>query len=141
MSETRALSNLAARCFKSHGPILHVGGASVAELSNRYGTPLFLYDRNALDRRLDALAAALPHFEIFYSVKANPTLAILRHFVLRGCGLEIASAGEFMQALAAGCHPESIFMAGPGKTNSDLELALSGNIGEIHIESAGEAAR
>ena len=34
-----------------------------------------------------------------------------------------------MQALAAGCHPESIFMAGPAKTDSDLELVLSGNIG------------
>ena len=141
MSETRALSNLAARCFKSHGPVLHVGGASVAELSNRYGTPLFLYDRNALDRRLDALAAALPHFEVFYSVKANPTLAILRHFVLRGCGLEIASAGEFMQALAAGCPADRIFFAGPGKTDSEFDVTISGNVGEIHIESPREAAR
>src|SRR5437016_9659574 len=141
MSETRALSNLAARCFKSHGPVLHVGGASVAELSNRYGTPLFLYDRNALDRRLDALAAALPHFEVFYSVKANPNLAILRHFVLRGCGLEVASAGEFMQALSAGCRPESIIMAGPGKTEADLQLVLSSNIGEVHVESISEVAR
>src|SRR2546422_11510442 len=123
MSDTRALSNLAARCFKSHGPVLHVGGASVAELSNRYGTPLFLYDRNALDRRLDALAAALPHFEIFYSVKANPTLAILRHFVLRGCGLQIASAGGFLEALAAGCTADTIFFAGPGEKGRELELA------------------
>src|SRR2546426_3860053 len=126
MSETRALSNLAARCFKSHGPVLHVGGASVAELSNRYGTPLFLYDRNALDRRLDALAAALPHFEIFYSVKANPTLAILRHFVLRGCGLEIASAGGFMMAVAAGCAPDPTLFPGPGKTDREFGVTFIG---------------
>jgi diaminopimelate decarboxylase len=141
MSEVKTLANLAARCFKSHGPVLHVGGASVAELANRYGTPLFLYDRSALDRKLDALAAVFPQFEIFYSVKANPTLAILRHFVLRGCGLEIASAGEFMQALAAGCPAERIFFAGPGKTDSEFDLTISGNIGEIHIESPREAGR
>src|SRR6267142_1293863 len=40
MSEAQALVNLAARCFKSRGPVLHVGGASVAELANRYGTPV-----------------------------------------------------------------------------------------------------
>ncbi|HYR88034.1 MAG TPA: type III PLP-dependent enzyme [Terriglobia bacterium] len=137
----QALVNLAARCFNSYGPVLHVGGASVAELANRYGTPLFLYDRNALDRRLDALEAAFPHFEIFYSVKANPTLAFLRHFVLRGCGLEIASAGEFIQALAAGCPPERIFFAGPGKTDGELDLTVSGNVGEIHVESPREAER
>jgi diaminopimelate decarboxylase len=141
MNEAELLANLAARCFRSHGPVLHVGGASVGELAHRYGTPLFLYDRSALDRKFDALTAAFPQFEIFYSVKANPTLAILRHFVLRGCGLEIASGGEFMQAMAAGCPAERIFFAGPGKTDSELDLAISGNVGEIHIESAREAAR
>src|SRR3989441_2339519 len=141
MSETRALSNLAARCFKSHGPVLHVGGASVAELSNRYGTPLFLYDRNALDRRLDALAAALPHFEIYYSVKANPNLAILRHFVLRGCGLEIASAGEFLQALAAGCRPESIVMAGSGGREGVVQLGCGGRNGGNKYEYAQQSCR
>jgi len=141
MSEAQALVNLAARCFKSRGPVLHVGGASVAELANRYGTPLFLYDRGALDRKLDALEAVFPQFEIFYSAKANPNLAILRHFVLRGCGLEIASGGEFMQALAAGCPAERIFFAGPGKTDSEFDLTISGNVGEIHVESAREAER
>jgi diaminopimelate decarboxylase len=102
---------------------------------------LFVYDRGALDRKLDALRAHVPEFEVCYSVKANSNLAILRHFVLRGCGLEIASAGEFTQALAAGCPAERILFAGPAKTASELELALTGNAGEIHIESVREAER
>jgi diaminopimelate decarboxylase len=135
------LANLITRCFGSQESVLHVGGRSITALAARYGTPLFVYDRSAIDQKLEALRALIPQFEIYYSVKANPNLAILRHFVLRGCGLEIASGGEFMQALAAGCRPESIFLAGPGKTDSDLELALAGNVGEIHIESPREAAR
>lgn len=136
-----ALSDLAARCFESREAALHIGGVSVTSLAGRHGTPLFVYDRGALDRSLDALQSALPEFEIYYSVKANPNLAIVRHFVLRGCGLEIASAGELAQALAAGCAAERIFFAGPGKTDSELELALANNLGEIHVESPREAAR
>src|SRR5215471_10222403 len=120
---------------------LHISGRPITAIAERYGTPLFVYDRTALDQKLDLLRTLLPQFDIYYSVKANPNLAILRHFVLRGCGMEVASAGEFIQAAAAGCRPESIVMAGPGKTDKDLELALAANIGQVHIESLREAAR
>ena len=135
------LNNLLTQCFISQGSVLHVGGRSITSLAARYGTPLFVYDRSVLDQKIDLLRRSLPQFDIYYSVKANPNLAILRHFVLRGCGLEVASAGEFLQALAAGCRPDAILMAGPGKSDTDLQLVLAGKIGEIHIESIHEAAR
>ena len=53
----------------------------------------------------------------------------------------MASGGELLQALAAGCPPQSILFAGPGKTDRELRLALSREIGEIHVESLGEARR
>jgi diaminopimelate decarboxylase len=127
--------------FDSTHSELHISGRPITAIADRYGTPLFVYDRAALDQKLDLLRTLLPQFDIYYSVKANPNLAILRHFVLQGCGMEVASAGEFMQAAAAGCRPESIVMAGPGKTDKDLELALAANIGRIHVESLREAAR
>src|SRR5207237_6184261 len=134
-------TDLLKRCFSSRESILHVGGRSITSLADRHGTPLFVYDRSVLNQKLDLLRTLLPKFDIYYSVKANPNLAILRHFVLRGCGLEIASAGEFIQALAAGCPSEHIFFAGPGKTDSELDLTISGNVGEIHVESRREAMR
>jgi diaminopimelate decarboxylase len=82
-----------------------------------------------------------PAFAIHYSVKANPNPAILKHFVNLGCGLEIASAGEFCRALEARCPAERILFAGPGKTERELELVLKRGIGEIHIESLLEAER
>ena len=119
---------------------LRLGSISLASLAEVYGTPLFVYDRSILDKKLNQLRAALPdEFDIYYSVKANPNLAILRHFVSRGCGLEIASAGELIQALAAGCESGRIVFAGPGKSEAELELAIRRNIGEIHIESQREA--
>jgi diaminopimelate decarboxylase len=119
-----------------------MGGLSVRSLAEKYGTPLFIYDRGVLDAKWNQLRAALPaRFAISYSVKANPNRAILECFLEKGAGLEIASAGEFHQALAAGCSAEQIVFAGPGKTEAELELVLSHGIGEIHIESLREVER
>jgi diaminopimelate decarboxylase len=125
----------------SNGELL-IGSVPVTALAERYGTPLFVYDRKVIDTKLDALRRALPdQFSIVYSVKANPNLTVLRHFLSRGCGLEIASGGELELALEAGCAPERILFAGPGKTEAELEFAISRQVGEIHLESLVEAKR
>lgn len=137
----RAVS-LAEKLFAISDGELAINGLTVTGLADRYGTPAFVYDQRILDRKLSALRGALPaSFEVFYSVKANPNPAVLRHFVSRGCGLEIASSGEFLFALEAGCEPERVLFAGPGKTEAELKIVLSGDIGEIHLESATEARR
>jgi diaminopimelate decarboxylase len=121
---------------------LLIGGIAVSELAFRYGTPFFAYDASVIDRKWDLLRTTLPlEFSIYYSVKANPSQAILKHFLAKGAGLEIASAGEFYQARSAGCPPEKIFFAGPGKTEAELDLVLGEGIGEVHLESMREAER
>jgi diaminopimelate decarboxylase len=133
---------LAKKHFGTAGGELLAGGISINALAEKYGTPAFVYDRKVIDTKLDALRAALPAlFEISYSVKANPNLAVVKHFLARGCGLEIASAGEFHLGLQAGCKPQRMLFAGPGKTEAELQLAVSHGIGEIHIESLLEAKR
>jgi diaminopimelate decarboxylase len=125
----------------SDGELL-IGGIPVTALAARYGTPLYIYDRGVIDEKLTLLRDTLPpEFTIHYSVKANPNPAILKHFIRGGCGLEIASAGELQLALTAGCPPGRVLFAGPGKTEADLECAVSHNIGEIHVESLLEAER
>jgi|SRR5215831_6382250 len=121
---------------------LYVAGLAVTQLAETYGTPLFVYDISIMDRQLDALRSALPsQFSICYSMKANPNPAIVRHFFSRGCGIEIASDGEFLTAQRAGCDPKTMLFAGPGKTPAELELVLSQGIGEIHAESLIECGR
>jgi diaminopimelate decarboxylase len=121
---------------------LSVGGIPVSTLADSYGTPLFVYDREVIDKKWNLLRDVLPaRFSISYSVKANPNQTILKHFLSKGAGLEIASGGEFCQALHAGCPPEKIIFAGPGKTETELELVLGKGIGEIHLESVREAER
>lgn len=121
---------------------LRVAGHAISEIADAFGTPLFVYDPAILDAKLDRLRAALPEgFDVYYSIKANPLQAIQRHLVGRGCGLELASAGELYQALAAGCAPERLLFAGPGKTDAELESAVAARVGEIHAESFDEIDR
>lgn len=133
---------LIAKYFPKSGESLVIGDSSVDQLAETYGTPAFIYDRAVLDVKYDALRAALPkRFAIYYSIKANPSPAVVKHFLSRGCGIEIASAGEFQRALEAGCPPKCILFAGPGKSEAELELVLSNGIGEIHMESVTEVKR
>src|SRR5262245_3489694 len=123
---------LSGRCFGSQKMSLQLSGVALTSVAEVYGTTLFVYDRCSFDKKLHDLRSAFPpEFDIYYSVKANPNLAILSHFVTRGCGLEVASAGEFMQALAAGCEPDRIVFAGPGKTDAELEFTIGRGIGDI----------
>lgn len=135
-------SDIIRRNFGIRGQELLVGDLTVSKIAQEFGTPLFIYDEGILEAQLSALRNALPaSFSISYSVKANPTQAILKFFVGHGCGLEIASGGELQQAIAAGCPPNHIIFAGPGKTVAELELALRYQIKEIHVESLRELRR
>jgi diaminopimelate decarboxylase len=121
---------------------LLIGGKEISSIAEAYGTPLFVYDSSVLDRKYAALRRTLPsRFAISYSVKANPNPAVLKFFLAKGCGLEVASAGEIYQACSAGCPPRDILFAGPGKTGAELEFALRERVGEIHSESHVEIAR
>ena len=136
------VSRLLENYFPTSDEEFAAGNLPVSKLADCYGTPLFIYDQSILQKKWDLLRVALPpEFSICYSVKANPAQAVLRFFLAQGAGLEIASAGEFEQALRAGCPPGNILFAGPGKTNFELERVLQAAIGEIHMESLGELER
>ncbi len=135
-------ARLADHFFQIESGELLVGGTRASVLAKAYGTPFFAYDASVLEYKWNLLRATLPpEFSICYSVKANPNQTILRYFLSKGVGLEIASAGEFFQALSSGCQPNRILFAGPGKTESELQCVISKGIGEIHLESLLEAER
>ncbi len=125
----------------SNGELL-IGGVPVSRIAEKFGTPLFVYDESVLKTKWSNLRQALPErVEIYYSVKANPSPAIVKTFLSFGCGLEIASGGELYQARAAGCPAGRIVFAGPGKRDSEIREFLDADGGEIHVESLNEARR
>lgn len=133
---------LAARQFAVEGNALTVGGLAVSEIAKAVGTPLFIYDAAAMRTAHARLAAALGDgADVYYSVKANPAAGVISLFAARGCGMEIASVGEYRRVRAAGVAADRIIFAGPGKRASELEAVMREGIGEIHVESLEEIGR
>jgi diaminopimelate decarboxylase len=133
---------IAERYFPGSNRELRISGHRLVDLAASFGTPLFAYSRAVLEQKWDRLRSALPEeFAIAYSVKANPNRTILRFFLEKGARLEVASTGEFTQALEAGCFAKQVLFAGPGKTEGELEFALQHGVGEIHAESTTEIRR
>ncbi len=136
------VTSILARRFPLSRNELVIGEVSAELLAETYGTPLYVYDRAAIDAQFDCLRATLPRcFTIFYSIKANPNPAVVQHLSARGCGLEVASIGEFHIGRSIGCAPSYTVFAGPGKTLAELEGTISQGIGELHVESLLEAQR
>ena len=119
---------------------LMIAGRDAADWVADHGTPLFVYDRDAITARVALLRAAMPAaVEIHYAIKANPYAPLLAHVAPLVGGLDVASGGELEKALAV--KPAAhISFAGPGKRDAELDAAIRAGA-TINLESEGEAAR
>ncbi len=114
---------------------------SLRALADRYGTPYFLYSADEIIRRIHLVRDALQGLiEVFYAVKANPNLELLRCFRGVADGVDISSAGELKQACLAGFDMAAVSFAGPAKTAAELSAAIKHRVGYISIESGRELA-
>ena len=119
-----------------------LAGIEPDELAKRFGTPLYVYDLDVIERQVRALEAVLPHeVELAYAVKANPALAVVAHVGRLGLGADVASGGELATARRAGISADRIVMTGPGKRDDELRGAVAAGIRAVTVESPGELAR
>ena len=112
----------------------------VSRIAEEVGTPVYIYSAATLRRHyrvFDEAFSDLPHL-VCYSVKANSNLAVLRLLAREGAGADIVSGGELFRALRAGIPPERIVFSGVGKTEREMEEALSAGILMFNVESLGE---
>ncbi|MEV4400517.1 type III PLP-dependent enzyme [Nonomuraea sp. NPDC049607] len=118
---------------------------SDADLVERYGSPLYVYDLDRAVAARDDLLASLPEGTIVYfSFKANPHPGIaeaLRRGADSSCKAEISSAGELVAALTAGFDPLDILYTGPGKTSEEVEAAVEAGVRVFSVESVGDLRR
>jgi len=122
---------------------LHLEDVALDTLAERFGTPLYVYSRRALEEAYQAYAqafAATPHL-VCYAVKANSSLAILNLFARLGAGFDIVSGGELARVLAAGGDPGKVVFSGVGKTAEEMRAALEAGILCFNVESVSELHR
>ncbi|RJL33269.1 type III PLP-dependent enzyme [Bailinhaonella thermotolerans] len=110
-----------------------------ADLAERYGTPLYVYDLDEVAAAKADLAGFLPDgCRILYSLKANPhpdVARALREGPGPGCGAEVSSVGELAAAAEAGFTGAEIVYTGPGKTPGELAHAVARGVRSFSAES------
>lgn len=120
--------------------LLRLAGVSLEAIARDVGTPVYIYNADAIRTRFRELAAAFAgtHHRIYFAVKANSNLAVLGLLAELGAGADIVSAGELQRALRAGIPADRIVFSGVGKTTAELEIGCGAGLGSIHLESGDE---
>jgi diaminopimelate decarboxylase len=122
------------------GGELLLEGHSLATLAARFGTPLFVYSRNAMLTAFQAYERALQgrRHLVCYAMKANSSLAVLQTFAQASAGFDIVSGGELARVLAAGGEASRVVFSGVGKTRAEMRLALQAGVRCFNVESLPE---
>jgi len=101
----------------------------------------YVYDLEALRRHAARLTGSLPQgCELFYAIKANPDLPILKTLAPLVHGFEVSSGGE-LEWVRQHFPSIPVIFSGPGKTDAELSSALSEGVEAIHAESLNELER
>ncbi|MGI9228825.1 MAG: diaminopimelate decarboxylase [Gammaproteobacteria bacterium] len=129
--------------FRFIDGLLYAEDLPLADIAERYGTPLYVYSRTAIEQQWHAYDQALGEAGhlICYAVKANSNIAILNLLAELGSGFDIVSGGELERVLEAGGKPEKIVFSGVGKTAAEMRRALQVGIKCFNVESTGELQR
>jgi len=128
--------------FTYRDGVLHCEQVPVSRIAEDVGTPTYIYSAATLTRHYRQLEKAFAPLEplICYSVKCCQNLAVLRHLVALGAGMDVVSGGELYRALRAGADPSKIVYAGVGKTDREIHEAIEAGIGWFNVESEPELA-
>lgn len=113
------------------------------ELSEKYDTPLYIYDFDEITKNYDALKDAFKARKsmLCYAVKANSNLSVLKHLAMLGSGCDCVSIGEVKRALIAGVEKYKIIFSGVGKKDIEIKEALEKDILMLNLESEEEMYR
>lgn len=122
---------------------LHVENIALTSIADEFNTPCYVYSKSALTQAFESFSAGFKDCDhlVCFAVKANPSLAILNLFAKLGAGFDIVSGGELARVLAAGGDPKKIVFSGVGKTEAEMQAALSADIFCFNVESASELQR
>ncbi len=126
--------------FTYKGNSLHCEKVDLHLISNLIGTPFYVYSKKSMIDRFKSFQKAfqdIPH-RIYYAVKANSNINVIKLFTSLGAGLDVNSGGELFRAIKAGANPNDILFTGVGKTEEEILSGLDKNIFLFKVESFQE---
>ncbi|NCZ56692.1 MAG: diaminopimelate decarboxylase, partial [Acidimicrobiia bacterium] len=120
---------------------LSIGGCDVHDLTQQFGTPLFVYDETHLRTRCREAVAAFGADAVVYATKAFLCAAMARLAHEEGLLLDVATGGELFVALHAGVPADRCVMHGNNKSTAELREAITAGVRHIVVDSFDELDR
>lgn len=118
---------------------LSVDGVDTTYLAEKYGTPLFIYDVNAIRNNARAFVDTFQKLgvkaQVAYASKAFSSIAMLQVAKQEKLSLDVVSQGELYTALQADFPVEKIHLHGNNKSVDELEMAVKNGIGCIVVDN------
>ena len=122
---------------------LTIGGVDTVEIAKEYGTPVIVYDENAIRKNCRSFVDSIDEFydgngRVLYANKAFSCLEMCRIANDEKMGLDVVSGGEIYTALKAGFPAEKLYFHGNNKSYSELKYALENGVGRIIVDNPDE---
>lgn len=128
----------------SKGNNLLVCGIPAVELAKKYGTPLYVYNKQRILDNFRAIFGAFEknteNFRIHYAMKANSSPEILSMLCDEGAYIDAVSPYEAKLALDCGFPRERIMFTGTSVSDDDLKMLIDMGI-FINIDSISQIRR
>lgn len=116
----------------------------VRELAQKCGTPLYIYDQPALEKRMNEFVSSFKSSQfntaVIFASKAFSCLAIDKLCEKHGLCLDVVSGGELFTAKKAGFNMENVYLHGNNKSQAELEMAINYGVGTIIVDNLMEAS-
>ena len=117
---------------------LEIGGCDLVELTNTYGTPLYVLDEKTLRNICNDYKQAFSGYEkvrMMYASKALCSMATSAIIASEGFGFDVVSGGEIYTVYKAGVDMSTVLFNGNNKSAEELLLALDLGIGRFSVDN------
>ncbi len=103
--------------------------------------PYLLIDKNKVKQKVSSIGRAVKGSRVFYAVKANPDIEILKLIHGLGIGFEIASEGELRILSSLGVSNDRIISSNPIKSFRFLRMATDYGVSYFAFDSEDEVLK
>ena len=119
---------------------IYCGNIPVTDIIETAGSPVYIYNKQFFEDRykeFDNAFSEINH-EIYFAIKSNFNLSVIKTFADLGSGTDVNSRGEMFRALKAGVSPSKIILSGVGKTADEIKMGIEHDILVLKAESEEE---
>lgn len=118
-------------------------GVALSALSEKYGTPLYLYDEERIRERCRTYLSSVNKAffgrgKVLYASKAASFKRLYEIMNEEGMGIDVVSCGEIHTASLAHFPLEKAYFHSNNKTDRDIEYAISHGIGYFVVDNEEE---